>query len=96
LALRGWQETALTRRMDLNSVAVASFVAHFAFWALIVWGLIARELSAIAALAFAAIWFLLPLGLGYVPYGPAFFPPAVAVIDIVLVFIIFKGDLRIA
>lgn len=32
----------------------------------------------------------------YVPYGNLFFPPAVAVADIALVLLIFKGDLRIS
>jgi hypothetical protein len=80
----------------MGSAAIASSVAHFTFWVLIVWGLAARELSVTAGLAFAVLWFLLPYGLGYVSYGPGFFPSVIAVLDIVLVFIIFKGDVRIA
>jgi hypothetical protein len=80
----------------MNSVIALSFIAHCMFWLLLVLGLVAREVSPVSALAFALLWFLLPLGLGYVPYGPGFFPPAVAVLDIVLVLIIFKGDVRIA
>jgi hypothetical protein len=80
----------------MGSTAIASFVAHVTFWVLLVCGLVARELSGTAALALAVLWFVLPLGLGYVPYGPGVFPSVVAVLDIVLVLIIFKGDVRIA
>ena len=80
----------------MDSVGIASLVAHLTFWALIVWGLISRELSMAAGLTFAVLWILLPFVLRYVPYGPGLTPPAVAVLDIVLVFIIFKGNVRIA
>jgi len=34
-------------------------------------------------------------GLSYVGYGSALFPPYVAILDVVLVFLIFKSDVRL-
>ena len=34
-------------------------------------------------------------GLPHVPYGPAMFSSFVAVLDVALVFLIFKGDVRL-
>ena len=35
------------------------------------------------------------MGLSYLPFGPSLFPSFVAVIDIVLVFVIFKEDVHL-
>jgi hypothetical protein len=79
----------------MGSAGLASLVAHIAFWLLLLWGWLSEELSprgaAIYALAWLAGLFLLP----YVAYGAALFSPAVAVLDIALVFTIFKGDVRL-
>jgi hypothetical protein len=41
------------------------------------------------------LWLAGCFGLPYLPDGAAMFPPFVAVLDIALVFIIFKGDVRL-
>ena len=79
----------------MGSPAVASWIAHLVFWGLIAWGLVSGELGKGRAAVFVLGWFVLPVGLAYVPYGRALFPSLVAVTDIVLVFMIFKGDLRL-
>ena len=79
----------------MGSPAVASLIAHLVFWGLVVWGLVAHALTLRGAALFVALWFLSPLGLAYLPYGTPLFPSVVAVLHIILVFIIFKGDVRL-
>ena len=79
----------------MGSPAVASLIAHLVFWGLLLWGLVAGDLRPRSALVFLVLWFLIPVGLSYVPYGSPLFPSVVAVMDIVLVFIVFKGDVRL-
>jgi hypothetical protein len=79
----------------VGSPTVASLIAQIAFWVLIACGLLSEELGRGAAAAFVGLWFAGMFGLPYVPdYGGFLFPPYVAVLDIVLVFIVFKSDLR--
>jgi hypothetical protein len=65
------------------------------FWILLAWGWVTGDLGVTGRVAFVGLWcaglFLLP----YVPNGGALFAPYVAVLDIVLVFLLFKGDVRI-
>ena len=79
----------------MGSPALASFIAHLVFWGLVVWGLVAGELTVRAAALFVMLWFLSSVGLAYLPFGTPLFPSIVAVLDIVLVFIVFKGDVRL-
>lgn len=80
----------------IGSPAVASLIAHVTFWVLMGWGLLGEELSRGAAAAFVGLWLAGMFGLPYVPYyGDFLFSPYVAVLDIVLVFMIFKGDIRL-
>ena len=79
----------------MGSPAIASFVPHLVFWGLIAWGLASGALNRVATLAMAAAWLALPYALAYVPDGSALFSPLVAVLDIVLVFVVFKRDVRL-
>jgi hypothetical protein len=45
---------------------------------------------------FLFLWVAGLVGLPYVPYGAALFSPFVAVLDIVLVFMIMEGDVRLS
>ena len=78
----------------VGSPAVGFWIAHGAFWMLLLL-LAARERRLIAALIFMVLW----VG-GYVAArgaqtGSYWFMSYVAVLDIALVFIIFKGDIRL-
>jgi hypothetical protein len=42
-----------------------------------------------------SLWLSAYLGLPFLPYGSGLFPSFVAVVDIALVFVIFKGNVRI-
>ena len=79
----------------IGAPLIAGWIAHLAFWVLIVVGLVSEELSRAAAAAFAGVWLAALFGLPYLPYGELFVAPLVAVLAIVLVFIVFKGDVRL-
>ncbi len=77
----------------MGSPAVAAWIAHGVFWLLIVVGWSALGLK--RRVVFLALWLAAFVGRSYVPYGELFFAPYVAVLDIILVFIIFRGDVRL-
>ena len=79
----------------VGSIAIAAFIAHAAFWTLLFWGWFAAEMRlrgvVIVVLFWIAGYFFLPA----LPYGAAMFSSFVALLDIVLVLVIFKGDVLI-
>jgi len=79
----------------MGSAGLAAWIAHIAFWVLLTYGWFWAELGVhgIAILLFLSFAGL--FGLPHVPYGPAMFSSFVAVLDVALVFLIFKGDLRL-
>ena len=79
----------------MGSPAVAAFIAHVAFWTLVVYGAVVGELRTKGVTAFVLVWLGGRFGLPYVPYGAAMFSSFVTALDIALVFIIFKGDVRL-
>jgi hypothetical protein len=88
---------ASTTLDPMGSPAVAATIAHFAFWGLTTFGLVTGTLSARRAIAVLLLWVAGAAGLPYASYVPAraMFSSYVAVLDIALVFIIFKGDVRL-
>jgi len=81
----------------MGSPAVAASIAHLAFWGLLAFGLLTGTLTVVGAVALLVLWIAGAAALPYVPYAPAraMFPSYVAVLDIALVFLIFKGDVRL-
>jgi hypothetical protein len=79
----------------MGSPAVAALIAHLAFWTLIIYGYAVGELRSKGVTVFVLLWLGGRLGLPYVPHGAAMFSSFVAALDIALVFVIFKGDVRI-
>ena len=79
----------------MGSILVAAWIAQIAFWGLVLGGLISGDLSATRAAVFLILWLSALFGLPYLPNGAALFSPFVAALDIALVFIIFKGDVRL-
>jgi hypothetical protein len=79
----------------IGSVLIGAFIAHAAFWSLLAWGWFSAELRTRGILIAIAFWiggyFALPL----VPQGDVLFLSFVAALDIVLVLVIFKGDVLI-
>jgi hypothetical protein len=65
------------------------------FWGLLAYGWMHDEIGAKGIGAFTTLWVAGLYGLPYVPYGESMFSSFVAVLDIALVFLVFKGDVRI-
>jgi hypothetical protein len=77
----------------IGSTAIGFWIAHAAFWILLAVG--AAELGIRRAGIFLALW-----GIGYVgsaglPSPSSLFMSYVALLDVALVFIVFKGDVRL-
>jgi hypothetical protein len=80
----------------MGSPLIAAWIARVAFWCLIPWGLAAGEIQLRDAAIFLVLWLAGYVGFSYlpVPYG-AMFPSFVALLDVTLVLVIFKSDIRI-
>ena len=80
----------------IGSSLVGAWVAQFAFWVLIALGIAYGVLGKRAAAIFVALWLA---GFVWVPriawWATPMVTSYVAVLDIVLVFMVFKGDVRI-
>jgi len=80
----------------IDSPFVGAVVAHTAFWVLLAIGFISKTLTKLWAAVFVLLW-----GTGYilVPRLAFWTGPLVtswvAILDIALVFIVFKGDVRL-
>jgi hypothetical protein len=79
----------------MGSPAVAALIAHLAFWFLLPYGWFWQEVTGRGVVLFLALWVGGLYGLPYMPYGAALFSSYVAVLDIALVFLIFKGDVTL-
>jgi hypothetical protein len=82
----------------MGAQAVAALIAHVAFWGLLLYGWSMGALGIVQAAVVMVLWLAGAIGLPYVPYEPAqaMFPSFVAVLDIALVFMIFKGDVPLS
>ena len=79
----------------IGSSAVAGWIAQIVFWALILLGVGSGELGIRGAAIFVAVWLAAYIGLPLVSFGSLFLTPSVAVLDVVLVFLVLKGDVRL-
>ena len=78
----------------MGSAAIGGLIAHAAFWILLGRGYFSDEMSTRACVIALALWAGGFFALRYVPYSPPF-STYIAIIDIGLVFAIFKGDVRL-
>jgi len=76
------------------SAAIGALIALWGFWVLLAIGMARGELGMRSAAIFTMLWLVGFLGGRYVLNGQLFVP-YVAVLDIVLVLAIFKGDVRV-
>jgi hypothetical protein len=76
----------------MGSAGIAGWIAHLAFWVLLPYGWLWDELGAREVAGFVLLWLGGLFGLPFLPSGGFLFSPFVAVLDVALVFIIFKGD----
>ena len=72
-----------------------TLIAHAAFWVILIYGWSSGEIGAKGAMIFLILWtaglFALPLIFSGVPL----LTPFVAILDIALVLMVFKGDVRL-
>jgi hypothetical protein len=81
----------------IGSPLLAAWIAHLAFWGLLVYGWIHQELDLKRIALLVGFWLTAGAVLSFIPLAPArgMFSSVVAVLDIALVFMIFKGDVRL-
>ena len=79
----------------VGSAGIAGLLAHVAFWVLLIVGFVSDELDRRLAVIFVLVWALGRFGLPHVPHGDILFTSYIAVVDVVLVFVVFKGDVRL-
>ena len=75
----------------MGSIAIAGWIAAVAFWFLLIYGWAFDEIRVTGIVIFLGLWFLARFGLPYLN-GAGLFITCVAILDIALVFVIFKGD----
>ena len=75
----------------MGSIAIAGWIAVIGFWVLLAYGWFWDELGPTGIVVFIGLWVAARFGLPYLN-AAGFFITAVAILDITLVFIIFKGD----
>ena len=78
------------------SAGLAAWFAHLGFWALLLYGWAWDELAPKGITVFLCLWIAGYVGLPYLPLGATMFSSYVAVLDVALVFLIFKGDVRLS
>jgi hypothetical protein len=79
----------------IGSPAVAAFIAFWGFWILLVVGAVRGEIRFKGITILLGLWLGGFVGLRYVPDLGSLFTSYVAVLDIALVFVVFKGDVRL-
>ena len=77
------------------SSGIAALIAHITFWILLPYGWFWEELGRVGVAVFLTLWVIGFAGLPYLSYGASMFSSYVAVLDVVLVFLIFKGDVKL-
>ena len=81
----------------VDTPAVAAWIAQFAFWVILALGVFYGELSRRSIATFVALWAAGYFGLPRLSaYGGVFVPPYIAVLDIALVWVVFKADIRLS
>ena len=79
--------------MLLGAPLIGAFIALWGFWVLLIIGWLRGDLHIRGTAVFITLWLAGRVGAGFVLYG-LLFAPYVAILDIALVFAIFKGDVR--
>jgi hypothetical protein len=78
------------------SAGIGALIAHVAFWVLLAYGWFWEELGAKGIVTFVLLWLGGMYALEWIPQGPSMFFSWVALLDVALVFLIFKADIRLS
>lgn len=84
-----------TSRAPSVSAGLGAFVAHITFWVLLGYGWLSEELRWRGVLTFLLLWVTGYVGLSASPLLAGMFFSYVALLDVVLVFVVLKRDVRI-
>jgi hypothetical protein len=79
----------------MGSPAIAALIAYVSFLLLLAYGWFCEEIGLRGVAVLLGLWVGGLYGLPYLPNGAGLFSAYVAVLDIVLVLMIFKGDLKL-
>jgi hypothetical protein len=79
----------------MGSAMVAGWIAQAAFWTLLIIGAWSEDLGPKTLGLLVVLWLAGMFGLPHVSFGAGLSTPFVAVLDIALVFLVFKGDIRL-
>jgi hypothetical protein len=83
-------------RVIVGTPALGAWIAQFAFCVLLILGVFVGELSRRTVVIIVALWALGYFGLARVStYGGVLVSPYTALLDIALVWLVFKGDPRL-
>jgi hypothetical protein len=76
-------------------MGIAALIAKLAFVGLLIAGIVSGELRRKRLAILVGLGLLAWLGLPSLPRGADFVTPTLAIIDVALVFVVYKGDIRI-
>jgi len=80
----------------VGTPVLAAWVAQLAFWALLVLGVVNGVLTKVGAAVFVVLWSVGYFGFPWLAsWAGLFVTPWLAVLDIALVFMIFRGDVKL-
>ena len=79
----------------MGSAVIAGWIAQIAFWTLLIIGAWSEDLGPKSLGVFVVLWLAGMFGLPHLSFGAGLSTPFVAVLNIALVFIVFKGDIRL-
>lgn len=80
----------------MGTLGLLPWIAHPVFWALVFIGWTSGEIGRAGVLILTVLWLAgLFVFQQLLPFGFLLFPSYVAFLDIVLVLIVFKGDVRL-
>jgi hypothetical protein len=77
----------------VGAAGIGYWVAHAAFWILVAWALV--ELGVRRAGVFVGLWLIGYAGTAWMPPAAPFFMSYVALLDVALVLMLFRGDVRL-
>ena len=75
------------------SAAIGALAAQIVFWAVLFIGWVTDELSPRESVLFAVVWIAAYVASAHLPQGDYQFSSFVALLDVVLVLLVFRGNI---
>lgn len=80
----------------MGSPVIAAWIAHVVFWSVLALGRIVGELRTLHVVTFVGLWIASVFGLPQLASAAGLSTSCVAILDIALVFLVFKRDVRLS